>query len=231
MASGGGEVKLFGMWASPAVRRVEWALKMKGIEYEYIEEDLSNKSASLLAYNPINKQVPVLLHNGKPIAESLVIIEYIDEVWKHNPILPEDPYERTKARFWSTYSEGKCRDAVGKGYFTEGEEKENAIKYLEETVRVLDEELKGKKFFGGENLGFSDLVLGWMAFWLPVAEEVAFFEVLDSKKFPWFASWTDNFLEVPVIKENLPPRDKTVEFFENYRRQRLGASKCIKTHA
>ncbi|KAG1338858.1 glutathione transferase GST 23 [Cocos nucifera] len=222
MASGG-EVKLFGMWASPAVRRVEWALKIKGIEYEYIEEDLSNKSTSLLEYNPINKQVPVLLHKGKPIVESLVMIEYIDEVWNHNPILPEDPYERTKARFWATYSEGKCRDAVGKVYFTEGEEKENAIKYLEDIVRVLDEELKGKRFFGGENIGFSDLVLGWMAFWLPVAEEVASFEVLDSEKFPWFASWTDNFLQVPVIKENLPPRDKTVEFFQNYRQQRLAA--------
>ena len=106
----GGEVKLFGMWASPAVRRVEWALKIKGIEYEYIEEDLSNKSTSLLEYNPINKQVPVLLHKGKPIVESLVMIEYIDEVWKHNPILPEDPYERTKARFWATYGEGEVTD-------------------------------------------------------------------------------------------------------------------------
>lgn len=119
----------------------------------------------------------------------------------------------------------QCRDAARTAFFTEGEEKENAIKYLEDTVRVLDEELKGKKFFGGENIGFSDLALGWMAFWLPVSEEVASFEVLDSKKFPWFVSWTENFLQVPVIKENLPPRDKTVEFFQNYRQQRLAASK------
>ncbi|XP_010938160.1 glutathione transferase GST 23 isoform X1 [Elaeis guineensis] len=225
MASGG-EVKLFGMWASPAVRRVEWALKLKGIEYEYIEEDISNKSKDLVKYNPINKQVPVLLHNGKPIIESLVIIEYIDEVWKHNPILPKDPYERAMARFWATYSEDKCRGAVREVFFAEGEKRVKAIKCLEETLRALDEELKGKKFFGGENIGFSDLVLGWMAFWLGVSEEVASFEVLDPKKFPWFTSWIDNFLKVPVIKENLPPRDKTVEFFHSYRRLHLAAPKC-----
>ncbi|XP_008793318.2 glutathione transferase GST 23-like isoform X2 [Phoenix dactylifera] len=222
----GGEVKLFGMWASPAVRRVEWALKLKGIKYEYVEEDISNKSGALVQYNPINKQVPVLLHNGKPIVESLVILEYIDEVWKHHPILPKDPYERAMARFWAAYSEDKCRDAVRRVFFAEGGERAKAIECLEETLRALDGELEGKEFFGGENIGFSDLVLGWMAFWLGVSEEVASFEVLDPKKFPWFTSWIDNFLQVPAIKENLPPRDKTVAFFHGYRRLHLAAPNC-----
>lgn len=102
-------VRLFGNWASPAALRVKWALKLKGIQFEYVEEDLPNKSPLLLRYNPVYKKVPVLVHNGRSVAESLLIIEYIDETWKQNPLLPEDSYERAQARFWAKFFDEKVK--------------------------------------------------------------------------------------------------------------------------
>ena len=98
------KVVVHGMCISPFSKRVELALKLKGVPFEYVEEDLQNKSPQLLQYNPVYKKVPVLVHNGKVIAESLVILEYIDETWKNSPrLLPEDPYKRAKVCFWTSY--------------------------------------------------------------------------------------------------------------------------------
>lgn len=97
-------VKLHGTWVSPYVLRAKLALKIKGIEFEFIEEDLANKSELLLQNNPVQKKVPVLVHNGLPIVESTIILEYIDETWTQPPhLLPKDPYLRAKHRFWVAY--------------------------------------------------------------------------------------------------------------------------------
>jgi glutathione S-transferase len=105
------KVKLYGMWASTYVKRVEVALRAKGIACEYIEEDLSNKSQALLQYDPVHNEVPVLVHNGKPITESSIILEYIDETWKQAPrLLPDDPYQRAKVRFWASFIQQQVKD-------------------------------------------------------------------------------------------------------------------------
>lgn len=94
------QVKLHGTWASMFAAMVELALKLKGVAYEYVQEDLLNKSPALLRYNPVHEKVPVLVHRGKPLAESSVILQYVDETWPEPPLLPSDPYERARIRFW-----------------------------------------------------------------------------------------------------------------------------------
>ncbi|KAL7204098.1 hypothetical protein ACSBR2_017211 [Camellia fascicularis] len=219
------ELKVFRTWSSRFALRIIWALKLKGIEeYETIFEDITNKSPLLLQYNPVHKKVPVLVHNGKPISESLVILEYIDETWKHNPLLPEDPYERATARFWAKFGDEKLLNSVFNFLITQGKEQEEAIPQVMENLKYIEEQLKGNKFFGGETIGYTDIAFGWIANLLSVFEEVTGIKLLDEEKFPLLSAWTQNFSDVPVIKENWPPRDKLVIKFQATREKYLAAA-------
>ena len=102
------EIILLDFWPSMFGMKVRIALAEKGLKYEYRDEDLFNKGPLLLEMNPIHKKIPVLIHNGKPICESQIIVQYIDEVWKDkSPLLPSDPYHRAQARFWADYIDKK----------------------------------------------------------------------------------------------------------------------------
>ncbi|OMP07863.1 hypothetical protein COLO4_06991 [Corchorus olitorius] len=193
------EVKLLGTWVSPYTYRVKWALKLKGIEFDYVEEDLCYKSDLLLQHNPIHKRVPVLIHGGKPICESGIILEYIEEIWPQNSLLPSDPYERAMARFWIKFAEDK-----GPIMWMVGQESLEMLKMIEE------EALGDKKFFGGDKINMVDIVFG-LAHWLGGEK------LLEANKFSGLHTWLQNFKQVPVIKENLPELD---DMFAYLRRQR-----------
>ncbi|KAK7256813.1 hypothetical protein RIF29_30325 [Crotalaria pallida] len=225
MAGSQDEVKLLGVAGSPFVCRVKIALKLKGVEYKFIEENLHTKSDLLLKYNPIYKKVPVFVHNEKPISESLVIVEYIDEVWKgNNPILPTEPYQRALARFWSKFIDDKCVSAAWKAAFTLDEkEREKNIEESSEALQFLENELKDKKFFGGEEFGFVDIAAVFIAYWVPIFQEAAGLQLFTSEKFPKLYNWSQEFINHPVVKESLPPREPLFAFFKG-RYESLGAS-------
>ncbi|KAK7373821.1 hypothetical protein VNO80_07241 [Phaseolus coccineus] len=225
MASSQEEVTLLGATGSPFVCRVKIALKLKGIEYKYVEENLANKSEQLLKYNPVHKKVPVFVHGDKPLAESLVIVEYIDETWNNNPILPSDPYQRALARFWSKFIDDKIVGASWKSVFTADEkEREKNVAEASESLQFLENEIADKKFFGGEELGLVDIAAVYVAFWIPLVQEIGGVELLTSEKFPNLYKWSQEFVSHPIVKESLPPRDPVFGFFKG-RYESLFASK------
>ncbi|WOH08134.1 hypothetical protein DCAR_0727571 [Daucus carota subsp. sativus] len=210
------EVKLFGAWGSPFSSRVEIALKMKGVKYQLIEEDTGNKSPLLLKYNPVHKKIPVLLHNGKPIAESIVIIEYIDDTWKSGtPILPQHPHQRAMARFWAKYIDDKLVP-MWKSIRSTGEEQEQATKETEEALRTLENELQGKKFFGGETIGLADIIANFLGLWFGILEEVCEIKVLTQDKYPRIHQWINEYVESSVMKTSLPKRSELLSLFQTY---------------
>jgi glutathione S-transferase len=53
-----------------------------------------------LKYNP-KGVVPTLVHDGKPVVESTLICEYLDETFPTPSLVPASAYDRTQMRLWS----------------------------------------------------------------------------------------------------------------------------------
>ncbi|MQI32405.1 hypothetical protein EI016_24870, partial [Escherichia coli] len=82
----------------------------------------------------------------------MIIVEYIDEIWTQNPLLPADPYGRAQARFWVRYADDMVSTLPPLMHSGGDHEKlEKAIEKIWEHLKVVEEHCFGyeKKFFGG----------------------------------------------------------------------------------
>uniref|UniRef100_A0ACD6AB08 Uncharacterized protein n=1 Tax=Avena sativa TaxID=4498 RepID=A0ACD6AB08_AVESA len=224
MAAGEGDLKLLGLLVSPFVVRVRMALSMKGVSYEYIEQDIFNKGELLVRYNPVHKKVPVLIHNGKPVCESLAILEYIDDIWgtTGNSVLPADPYERAIARFWANYIDDKMFPSwIGLLKAETEEEKAEKVNQTLAVLMHLEDAFalcsNGKAFFGGDSVGYLDLALGSNLFWFEALRELFGVAFIDEGRTPLLASWAERFGEAAAVKEMVPSVDKALEHAKKFR--------------
>ena len=97
---------LYGFFRSSASYRVRIAMNLKGLTPEHRPIQLAKKMQNTIEFRAINRQgfVPYLiddddLQNGSfSLAQSLAIIEYLNEIQPEPPLLPADPRDRALAR-------------------------------------------------------------------------------------------------------------------------------------
>lgn len=93
-------MKLYTYFRSSAAFRVRIALNLKGLAYEPQFVHLARAEHLQPAYRAINPQglLPALQVDGALLAQSLAIIEYLEETHPQPPLLPRDPLGRARVR-------------------------------------------------------------------------------------------------------------------------------------
>ncbi len=93
-------MRLYSYFRSSAAYRVRIALNLKRLDFEYVAVHLTKGEQRGELYRSLNPQalVPTLADELGTFAQSLAIIEYLDERYPDPPLLPPSAQERARVR-------------------------------------------------------------------------------------------------------------------------------------
>ncbi|XP_044321177.1 glutathione S-transferase 3 [Triticum aestivum] len=224
MVPGESEVVCVDFWANLFGMRVLIALRELGVSFEYIEEDLRVRERSdlVLRTNPVHRMVPILIHRGRPICNSVNILEYIDEVWGHRhaeaggtQLLPTDPLERASARFWADFVDHKVFNTEMRLFKSKGDDEKEAAKgELICQLRQLEGALGDKNFFSDDEFGFLDIVVIPLSSMFRAYEQQGKFDL--EVECPKLMRWEKRCKERESVKSTLPDEEEVYRMHKKW---------------
>jgi glutathione S-transferase len=107
---------IIGSFVSPYVRKVLACINLKGLDYEVdpITPFFGNDEYQRLS--PL-RRIPVLIDGDFSVSDSSVICAYLDEAYPGHPLLPADPRDRARARWFEEYADTRLGDIFIWGLF------------------------------------------------------------------------------------------------------------------
>jgi glutathione S-transferase len=171
----------------PYCARVRIVLAEKGVELEVVEIDLSDRPAWIYEKNATGR-VPVLEEDGRPLPESAVIMEFVEERYPEPPLLPPDPADRAFVRLL-VFRDKELTDP----YYAFRRGEDGAAERLDLAIAVLDAALAERPYLGGAEYGLADIAY---VPWILRARDML---GVDLARFPSLSDWLARLEERPAI--------------------------------
>ncbi len=207
-------IRLYNYWRSSASYRVRIALGLKNLAYEYVPVHLPKKehqASPHRARNPM-EQIPAieLAIDGKVrlVAQSIAILEMLEELHPAPPLLPKDTYLRARTRELAEIVNAGIQphqnmtpmariDALGKGAG-----RASAIHFNEVGLAAYEERVSetAGKYSIGDSPTFADVCL------VPQLYSARRFEIDVNARFPTLAKIDAALAELPGVAAAHPDR-------------------------
>jgi glutathione S-transferase len=146
-----------------------------------------------LELNPYAK-VPVVLDGDGVIYESAIINEYLDEKYPTVPLMPNHHLQRAKARIWIDFFNSRLHAAAHD--ITHDKEPEKAQQRMRQYLKVLDEEVAGKRFLIGD---FSLVEATFIPFYVRRQR----YQVTIDDSLPNLKRWGEDLIARPAVASTL----------------------------
>ena len=175
----------------PYCARVRIALAEKGVEYETVEIDLSDRPAWIYEKNPLGR-VPVLEEDTFVLPESAVINEYLEERYPEPALWPADAGERSLARLLVFRF-----DQLSTPYYALRREEEGASERLDAELAKLNAVLAAQPYLTGREFGLADIAyVPWL---LRARDRMG----VDVSRFGALTNWLEQLSQRPAIAAEL----------------------------
>ena len=192
--------KLISFLLCPYVQRARITLLHKAVSHDIEYIDLDMPPDWFYDISPLEK-VPVLLVDDKPLFESMVICEYINEVTPDN-LYSEDPFVRAQQRAWIEFGNTILNHVYS---FMQAEQEPSFKRHKAAVIDLLDtleEVVEPAPLFAGEQLNMVDIVYAPIFRYLSGIEQVAGIQFYDDT--PKIAAWAKQLLGTPVVQQAVP---------------------------
>jgi glutathione S-transferase len=181
-------ITLYDAARCPYCARVRIVLAEKDVEFETVEIDLSDRPAWLYGKN-VTGRVPVVEEeDGRPLPESAVIMEFLEERYPEPPLLPPDPADRAFVRLL-IFRDKELTDP----YYAFRRVEEGVAEPFGAALAQLDVALGERPYLGGAEYGLADIAY---VPWLLRARDML---GVDLGAFPSLSAWVARLEERPAI--------------------------------
>jgi glutathione S-transferase len=200
-------LKLHGALLSPFVRKVRVVLAEKNVAYELVAANPFEKSPAFLKLSPLGRIPALEDEQGRSLADSSVIAEYVEERFPDPPLFPSDPYDRARTRWFDEYADGGMGPSLTAKVFFQrvisaklmrkpADERivESGLAEVPTYFAHLEGELGGRDYLVAGRFTLADISVASQLVNLSHAGVT-----IDTAKYPALARWYARIIERPTV--------------------------------
>ncbi|GBP65909.1 Pyrimidodiazepine synthase [Eumeta japonica] len=213
-----GKLRVYNMRYCPYAQRTVLALNAKRVDYEVVNVNLVDKPEWLTTKSAFGKVPALEIADGVTIYESLVTVNYIDDVYPQRPLRTRDPLRRAYDQILIE-AIGPVQNMVQKLGGAPDAIDEPALDAYFKTLDLIQNELNKRRtaFLGGAEPGYGDYMI-W-----PWLERILLYKHLNEKvefnkpKYKQLAEYVQKMTEDPVVSQYAVSAEIFAKLMENFK--------------
>ncbi|XP_034831652.1 pyrimidodiazepine synthase-like [Maniola hyperantus] len=213
-----GKLRVYNMRLCPFAQRTILALNAKNIDYEIVNINLAEKPEWLTSKSAFGKVPSIEIKEGVCIYESLITVEYLDEVYPQRPLLPKDPVRKAMDKIIVEAS-GPIVTFFLKSIKAPETITEETVSAFHKALEFIQDQLKerGTPYLAGDAPGYVDYMnWPWFERLLVFKEEDPRVKI-DPEKFKLLTAYLEKMKKDPAVVPYLVPDKVMIAFHEAFK--------------